>query len=72
VLDAHAFDSDRIGHRGEVRIFQVTSCIKEPSGLHLHFHEAQRPIVEHDDFDRQTCLNQCQKLTHHHGEAAVT
>ena len=70
-LDAHALDSHGLCHVGEVGILEIDVGIEKAECLHLHFHEAQGAVVQHDDLHRQLRLQQRHELAHHHGEAAI-
>ncbi len=58
-------------HRGKVQVDQLAAGIQQAGGLHFQLDEAQRAVVEHDDFDRQPELAEGDEVTHHHGEAAI-
>ena len=56
---------------GEVRIDEIGADRQEAGRFLLELDEAERAVVEDDDFDRQLELDEAQEIAHQHGEAAV-
>ena len=71
IFKANAADPDGFGHRREVRIDKLGAEVEETGRLLLQLDEAERAVVEHDDFHRQVKLLQAQQVAHQHGEPAV-
>ncbi len=55
----------------KIRILQVGAHIQEARRLHLHVHEAEQAVVEHDDLHRQVELAQGEDVAHEHAEDAI-
>ena len=71
IFQAKGTDADRFGHFRKVGVIESCAMFDQASGFHLQLDEAERAIVEEDDFHRQLELANGEKIAHQHTETPV-
>ena len=71
VFEPDSSYADGFGHGREIRIPEFCAEIEEPCGFLLEFDEAERAIVEYNDFHRKPVLSESEEVAHQHGKSTI-
>jgi len=71
IFQTKGTDANGFGHFREIGVIESRAMFEQARGFHLQLDEAERAIVEEDDFHRQLELANGEEIAHQHGKTAI-